>query len=70
MDIIERKITITCGLCKQPGHNRRSYQNRNRVDWHNEICFLLFHCLIDSIVIYIVVFIDLLIVIDCYMLQI
>ena len=30
------------------------------------ICFLLFHCLIDRIVIHILVFVDLLIVIDCY----
>ena len=34
------------------------------------ICFLLFHYLIDFIVIYILVFVDLLIVIDCYIKQI
>ena len=32
MDVRERKITITCGLCKQPGHNCRSCQIRNQVD--------------------------------------
>ena len=31
MDVRERKTTITCGLCKQPGHNRRSCKNRNQV---------------------------------------
>ena len=32
MDVREGKTTITCGLCKQPGHNHRSCQNRNKVD--------------------------------------
>ena len=31
MDIRERKTTITCGLCKQLGHNRCSCKNRNHV---------------------------------------
>ena len=31
MDVREGKTTITCGLCKQPGHNRRSCKNRNQV---------------------------------------
>ena len=31
MDVREGKTTITCGLCKQLGHNRRSYKNRNQV---------------------------------------
>ena len=31
MDVREGKITITCGLCKQHGHNRRSCNNRNQV---------------------------------------
>ena len=31
MDVMEEKTTITCGLCKQPGHNRRSRKNRNQV---------------------------------------
>ena len=34
------------------------------------VCFLLFNCLNNWIVIYILVFVHLLIVIDCYMLQI
>ena len=29
MDVREGKTNITCGLSKQPGHNRRSCQNRN-----------------------------------------
>ena len=29
MDVREGKTSITCGLCKQSGHNRRSYPNRN-----------------------------------------
>ena len=32
MDVREGKTTITCGFCKQPGHNHRSCQNRNQVD--------------------------------------
>ena len=32
MDVREGKTTITCGLCKHPGHNRRSCQNMNEVD--------------------------------------
>ena len=31
MDIREGKTTITCGSCKQPGHNRWSCKNRNQV---------------------------------------
>ena len=31
IDVREGKTTITCGLCKQPGHNRRSCKNRNQV---------------------------------------
>ena len=31
MDVREGKTTITCGLCKQSGHNRRSCKNRNQV---------------------------------------
>ena len=31
MDVREGKTTITCGLCKQLGHNRRSCKNRNQV---------------------------------------
>ena len=31
MDVREGKTTITCGLCKQPGHNRRFCKNRNQV---------------------------------------
>ena len=31
MDVREGKTTITCGLCKQMGHNRRSCKNRNQV---------------------------------------
>ena len=31
MDVTEGKIPITCGLCKQLGHNRRSCKNRNQV---------------------------------------
>ena len=31
MDVREGKTTITYGLCKQPGHNRRSCNNRNQV---------------------------------------
>ena len=31
IDVREGKATITCGLCKQPGHNRRSCNNRNQV---------------------------------------
>ena len=31
MDVREGKTTITCGLCKQLGHNRRSCDNRNQV---------------------------------------
>ena len=30
-DIREGKTTITCGLCKQLGHNRWSCKNRNQV---------------------------------------
>ena len=32
MDVREGKTSITCGLCKQSGHNRRSCQNSNRID--------------------------------------
>ena len=32
MDVKEGKTSITCGLCKQSGHNRRSCQNSNRID--------------------------------------
>ena len=32
MDIRNGKTFIVCGLCKQSGHNRRSCQNRNKVD--------------------------------------
>ena len=32
MDVIEGKTTITCELCKQPGHNPQSCQNMNQVD--------------------------------------
>ena len=31
MDIREGKTTITSGLCKQLGHNRRSCKNRNQI---------------------------------------
>ena len=31
MDVREGKTPITCGLCKQLGHNRLSCKNRNRV---------------------------------------
>ena len=31
MDVSEGKTIITCGFCKQPGHNRRSCQNMNQV---------------------------------------
>ena len=31
MDVREGITSITCGLCKQPGHNRRSCKNRNQV---------------------------------------
>ena len=31
MDVREGKTTIICGLCRQPGHNRHSYKNRNQV---------------------------------------
>ena len=31
MDVKEGKTTITYGLCKQLGHNRRSCKNRNQV---------------------------------------
>ena len=31
MDVREGKTTITCRLCKQLGHNRRSCKNRNQV---------------------------------------
>ena len=31
MDVREGKILITCGLCKQLGHNRRSCKNKNQV---------------------------------------
>ena len=31
MDVREGKTTITCGLCKQSGHKRRSCKNRNQV---------------------------------------
>ena len=31
MDVREGKTTITCGLCKQLGHNRRSCKNINQV---------------------------------------
>ena len=33
MDVREGKTTITCGLCKQLGHNRRSCKNRNQVQY-------------------------------------
>ena len=29
MDLREGKTSITCGLCKQSGHNRRSCPNMN-----------------------------------------
>ena len=29
MDVRESKTSITCGLCKQSGHNHHSYPNRN-----------------------------------------
>ena len=32
MDVREGNTTITCGLCKQPGHNPRSCQNRKQFD--------------------------------------
>ena len=32
MNVREGKTSITCGLCKQSGHNRHSCQNSNRVD--------------------------------------
>ena len=31
MDVSEGKTNITYGLCRQPGHNRRSCKNRNQV---------------------------------------
>ena len=31
IDVREGKTTITCGLCKQLGQNRRSCKNRNQV---------------------------------------
>ena len=31
MEVRERKKNIICGLCKQPGYNRRSCKNRNQV---------------------------------------
>ena len=31
MDVRKGKTTITCGLCKQPSHNRWSSKNRNKV---------------------------------------
>ena len=31
MDVREGKTIITCGLCKQPGHNRRSCNNINQL---------------------------------------
>ena len=31
MDVREEKTLITCGLCKQLGHNRRSCKNINQV---------------------------------------
>ena len=31
INVREGKTTITCGLCKQLGHNRRSCDNRNQV---------------------------------------
>ena len=31
MNVREGKTTITCGLCKQPGHNRWPCKNRNQV---------------------------------------
>ena len=31
MDVREGKTTITCGLCKQLGHNRQSCKNINQV---------------------------------------
>ena len=31
MDVMEGKTTITCGLCKQPGHKLRSCKNKNQV---------------------------------------
>ena len=33
MDIRVGKTTITCGSCKQPGHNRWSCKNRNGMEW-------------------------------------
>ena len=35
MDVREGKTLITCGLCKQLGHNRRSCKNRNQVQEMN-----------------------------------
>ena len=32
MDVREGKTTITIGFCKQPGHNLRSFRNRDQVD--------------------------------------
>ena len=32
MDVREGKTSMTCGLCKQSGHNHRFCQNSNRVD--------------------------------------
>ena len=32
IDVKDGKTSITCGLCKQPGHNHHSCQNRNRID--------------------------------------
>ena len=29
MDVREGKTSVTCGLCKQSGHNRRSCPNKN-----------------------------------------
>ena len=29
MDVREGKNSVTCGLCKQSGHNRRSCPNKN-----------------------------------------
>ena len=31
IDVREEKTTITCGLCKQLGHNQQSCKNRNQV---------------------------------------
>ena len=46
MDVREGKITITCGFCKQPSHNRRSCRNRNQVDLN----MYVFSCYITLII--------------------